>query len=148
MFYTDHLHLSEATYLVPHRQPCVCSVGCRGRREEKTEWFVQNVTLEENKETHRGLILHQHRDSMVPCRYLGAQIYKTHVNWLGKLPWTLQHLEDSHRSMARMKIAFFLLNQRFNCPLDPGVDFTGEAEECHPMVAWTHPLVTLLKNGD
>ena len=65
------------------------------------------------------------------------QVHKTHVDWLGRLPWTLKHpvegIELVQCSMARTKTALFLLNLRFdyrpNSPLQyPGVNFPREAE--------------------
>ncbi|KAI3359263.1 hypothetical protein L3Q82_002781 [Scortum barcoo] len=75
------------------------------------------------------------------------QIYKTHVDWLGKLPCPFQHpakgKELVHCSMTRTKTTLFLLNPRFDYWSDsslqyPGVDLPMEAEECDPPIVGTH----------
>ncbi len=85
------------------------------------------------------------------------QVHKTHVDWSGKLPRILEHpsegIELVQFSRARTKTALFLLNQklyhRLDAPLQyPGIDFSGEAEECDPPIVGTHPPVPLLKKGD
>ena len=74
---------------------------------------------------------------------------KTHVDWLGKLPWTLEQpvecIELVQCSTARAKTALFLLNLWFiyqpNSPLQyPEIDFPRKAKECDPLIVGTHPL--------
>ncbi len=66
--------------------------------------------------------------------------------------WQHQGIELVQCSTARTKTALFLLNPRFYHRLDsplqyPGIDFSGEAEECDPPIVVTHPLVPFLKRG-
>ena len=53
------------------------------------------------------------------------QIHKTHVDWLGKLPCTLQDpaegVELVHCPKSRAKTTLLLLNLRFDYPADPSL---------------------------
>ncbi|TWW73494.1 hypothetical protein D4764_15G0008880 [Takifugu flavidus] len=71
-----------------------------------------------------------------------------HVDWLGKLPCTLEDpaegVELVHRSTPRTKTTLLLLNPKFDYPADPPlqyprIDLTREAEECDPLIVGTHP---------
>ncbi len=73
------------------------------------------------------------------------QVHKTHVDWSGELPWTLEHPIEGIKLVqcptARTKTALFLLNPRFYYrPVSPlqysGIDFSGEAEECDSPYRW------------
>ncbi len=79
------------------------------------------------------------------------------MDWLGKLPWTLQHpregIELVQCSTAGTKTTLFLLNPRFYyrpySPFQcPGIDLPGEAEKCDLPVVGTHPPVPLLEERD
>ncbi|TWW54348.1 hypothetical protein D4764_0154740 [Takifugu flavidus] len=67
------------------------------------------------------------------------EVHKTHVDWLGKLPCTLEDpaegVELVNYSTPRTKPTLLLLNLR-------------EAEECDPPIVGTHPSVPLLKKRD
>ena len=79
------------------------------------------------------------------------QVHKAHVDWLGKLLWTLEHPVENillfQCSTARTETVLFLLNPRFDywpdSPLQyPGIDFPREAEECDPLIVGTHPVAS------
>lgn len=95
---------------------------------------------------------------MVGCLF---QIIKTHVYWLGNLPWTLKYpVEDIkplstdplfHCPMNRTKTTLFLMNTGFNYQPNsflqyPGIDLSREAKKHDPPVVRTHPPLPLFKN--
>ena len=55
------------------------------------------------------------------------QIKKIHVDWLGKLPRTLEDpaegVELVHCSTSRAKTTLLLLNLRFDYPVDPPLQY-------------------------
>ncbi|KAL7870853.1 hypothetical protein SRHO_G00083500 [Serrasalmus rhombeus] len=102
------------------------------------------------------LVLPKHLPQDTPGNTVDCllQIHKAHVDWLGKLPCTLQNPGEGEElvqcSTTRAEPALLLLNPGFDYKPDsllqyPCIDLTREAEECDSPVVGTHPPVPLFK---